>query len=114
MRWGIPYDRALFFVTGGFAFGTVKTTDTFAQVGLPARTISTSNFQPGGAFGGGVDFAVTPNLWIRGEYIFVLLKNVNASIPATPGNADDVAVTHEYSDNIFRMALSYRLSGSEP
>jgi outer membrane immunogenic protein len=114
MRWGIPYDRALIFVTGGFAFGTVKTTDTFAQVGLPARTISTSNFQPGGAFGGGVDFAVTPNLWVRGEYIFVLLKNVNASIPATPGNADDVAVTHEYSDNIFRMALSYRLRGSEP
>jgi outer membrane immunogenic protein len=114
MRWGIPFDRALVFVSGGFALGTLKTTDTFAQVGLPAQTISTSNFAPGLAFGGGADFAITPNLWVRGEYLFVLLKNTNATIPATAGNADDVAVTHEYSDNIFRLALNYKLSGSEP
>jgi len=114
MRWGIPYDRALLFVSGGFALGSLKTTDTFAQVGLLVRSVSTSTMQPGLAFGGGADFAITPNLWVRGEYLFILLKNTNATIPATPGNADDVAVTHEFSDNIFRLAVNYKLSGSEP
>jgi outer membrane immunogenic protein len=114
MRWGIPYDRALFFITGGFALGTLKTTDTFAQVGLPIQSVSSSTTLPGLAAGFGVDFAVTPNWWVRGEYMFIHLKNSNILIPATPGNADDITVTHEYTDNIFRFALNYKLGGSEP
>jgi outer membrane immunogenic protein len=114
MRWGVPFDRTLVFVSGGLALGTLKTTDTFAQAGLPVQSVTTSALQPGLAFGGGADFALTPNLWVRGEYLFILLKNANAAIPATPGNADGIAVVHEFSDNIFRLALNYKLSGSAP
>jgi outer membrane immunogenic protein len=114
MRWGVPFDRALFFISGGLAIANLKATDTFAQVGLPVQTVSTSTTLPGVAAGLGVDFALTPNWWIRGEYLFVHLKNQINIIPATPGNGDDIAVTHEYSDNIFRFALNYRLGGFGP
>jgi outer membrane immunogenic protein len=114
MRWGIPYERTLFYITGGFALGTLKTTDTMAQVGLPVQSVSTSTTLPGLAAGFGADFALTPNWWLRGEYLFIHLKNANTTIPATPGNFDDIAVTHEYTDNILRFALNYKLGGSEP
>ena len=114
MRWGVPYDRALFFVSGGFALANLKTTDTFAQVGLPVQSVSTSTTLPGLAAGFGVDYAITPNWWIRGEYLFVHLKNQVNTIPATLGNADDIAVTHEYTDNIFRFALNYRFGSIGP
>jgi len=114
MRWGIPYNRALFFITGGFAIANLKTTDTFAQVGLPVQTISTSTTLPGLAAGFGADFALTPNWWIRGEYLFIHLKNQVNTLPPTPGNTDSIAVTHEYTDNILRLAVNYRFGGFEP
>jgi outer membrane immunogenic protein len=114
MRWGIPYQRALFYITGGFALETLKTTDTLARVGLPVQSVSNSTTLPGVAAGFGADFALTPNWWIRAEYLFIDLKTQINTIPATPGNFDDIAVSHEYIDNILRFAVNYKLGGSEP
>jgi hypothetical protein len=41
LRWGAGFEHALFFVTAGMAVGTLKTTDTMAQVGLPAASTPT-------------------------------------------------------------------------
>jgi outer membrane immunogenic protein len=113
MRWGIPYDRALFFVTAGFAIATLKTTDTFAQVGLPAQSVSGSATKAGLAAGGGIEYAFTDNWSARVEYLYIALQNVQAMLPATtPANADDIVITHKYSDSIGRFALNYRFSGT--
>jgi outer membrane immunogenic protein len=114
MRWGVPYDRLLFYITGGFAVGTLKTTDTFAQVGLPAQSISASTTRAGIAAGAGVDFAITPDWWARAEYLFIDMQNFTVVIPPSPAGADSIAVTHSYRDNIVRFALNYRLTAVQP
>jgi outer membrane immunogenic protein len=111
MRWGIPFDRVLLYGTAGFAIGTLKTTDTLAQPGLPVQTVSASSTKAGLAIGAGLDWAITDNWWIRGEYLYVQFQNTQPVIPST-GLSDDVTVTHKYSDNIARFALNYRISGS--
>ena len=115
MRWGVPYDRLLFYFTGGFALGTLTTTDTFAQVGLPIQSVSASTTRAGIAAGAGVDFAITPNWWARAEYLFIDMQNFTTTIPASaPGAFDSITVTHKYTDNILRFALNYRLTTVQP
>jgi outer membrane immunogenic protein len=115
MRWGIPYDRLLFYITGGFALGTLKTTDTFAQIGLLPQSISASTTRAGIAAGAGVDFAITPDWWARAEYMFIDMQNFTTTIPpSAPGALDGIAVTHSFRDNIARFALNYRLTAVQP
>jgi outer membrane immunogenic protein len=114
LRWGIPYQRVLFYGTLGFAVGTLKFTDTMAQIGgVPLQTVATSTTKAGFVAGGGIDFAITDNWWLRGEYLYVQMGHVLANIPATaPGALDDILVTHKFSESIARFALNYRISGS--
>ena len=115
MRWGTTVfsDRSLFFVTAGFAFGTLKTTDTMGHFGNAVVTATTSNTtEPGLAAGGGFDYAFTDNWSARFEYLYVALKNVGTTIPGTPGLADSIAVNHDYSEHIARFGLNYKFSGS--
>jgi outer membrane immunogenic protein len=114
MRWGVPYDRLLFYITGGFALGTLKTTDTFAQPGLAIQSISASTTRAGIAAGAGFDFAITPDWWARAEYLFIDMQNFTTTIPPSVLGADSIAVTHSYRDNILRFALNYRLTAVQP
>ncbi len=112
LRWGAAFEHALFFVTAGFAIGTLKTTDTMAQVGLPAASTTNTATKAGLAVGGGIDYAFTDN-WSAGfEYLYIALQSFDTTIPATPGNSDDITVTHKYSDSIARFVLNYRLGGT--
>jgi outer membrane immunogenic protein len=115
MRWGttVLSDRSLFYVTAGFAFGTLKTTDTFGHFGNTVITTTTgSTTEPGLAAGGGFDYAFTDNWSARFEYLYVALKNVGTTIPSTPGNSDSIAVNHDYSEHIARFGLNYKFGGS--
>jgi outer membrane immunogenic protein len=113
LRWGttVVSDRSLFFVTGGLAFATLKTTDTFARVGNVTTSTSNSTTKVGLTAGGGFQYAFTDNLSARFEYLYVAVKNADATIPATPGNLDDIVVTHGYSDHIGRFGLDYKFGG---
>jgi outer membrane immunogenic protein len=113
LRWGTTAvsDRSLFFVTAGFAFATLKTTDTFARFGNITTSTSNSTTKVGLTAGGGFQYAFTDNLSARFEYLFVAVKNADTTIPAAPGNADDIVVTHGYSDHIGRFGLDYKFGG---
>jgi outer membrane immunogenic protein len=113
LRWGttVVSDRSLFFVTAGFAVATIKTTDTFARVGNVTTSTSNSTTKVGLTAGGGFQYAFTDNLSARFEYLYVAVKNADATIPAAPGNADDIVVTHGYSDHIGRFGLDYKFGG---
>ena len=65
-RLGVAFDRALIYATGGVAFADVKhSVSTFpGGVGL----VSGSSTRIGWTLGGGVEYAVTNNVTIRGEY----------------------------------------------
>ena len=57
-RLGVASGRSLFYATGGWAYWTWSSTLTVTGLG----TASLSNFQGGGAIGGGVELAIA-NAW---------------------------------------------------
>jgi outer membrane immunogenic protein len=105
-------DRSLFFLTAGFAFATLKTTDTMGHFGnTVVTTVSASSTQPGLAVGAGFEYAITNNLSAKAEYLYINVKNVGTTIPATPGTMDSIAVSHDYSDNVGRFGLNFKFFG---
>jgi outer membrane immunogenic protein len=114
MRWGTTYfsDRSLLFVTAGFAFETLKTTDTMGHFNNTVITsVSGSTTEPGLAAGGGFEYAFTDNLSAKFEYLYIAIKNPTPTIPASPGNSDSIAVNHEHSEHIGRFGLNYKFFG---
>jgi outer membrane immunogenic protein len=117
MRWGTTVfsDRSLFFLTAGFAFGTLKTTDSMGHNGnAPITSTSASTTQPGLTAGGGFEFAFTDNLSAKVEYLFVNLRSFGTTIPATGAFADSISVNHDYTDHIGRFGLNFKFGGSPP
>jgi outer membrane immunogenic protein len=114
MRWGTTFisDRSLLYITAGFAFENLKTTDTMGHLGnAVVTTTSVSNLQAGVAAGAGFEYAFTDNISAKFEYLFVNVKNVDTTIPATVAGGDSIAVTHEFSDHIARFGLNYKFFG---
>jgi outer membrane immunogenic protein len=111
MRWGTAAvsDRSLFFVTAGFAFATLKTSDTMGHFGVVTSTTNTTT-EPGLAAGGGFEYAFTDNWSAKFEYLYVSVKNVGTTIPGVVGN-DNIAVNHDYSDHIGRFGLNFKFGG---
>jgi outer membrane immunogenic protein len=69
-RLGVAFDRALVYVTGGYAFGQAK-------VSIPGLLISDDNMHNGYTVGGGIEYAFTNNISLKGEYLYVNLEDKN-------------------------------------
>jgi outer membrane immunogenic protein len=113
-RLGGTFDRVLLYVTGGVAFGTVKTTDSFGAVaGTSVATTTNTTTRTGWTVGGGLEYAFADNWTAKAEYLYVDLGSFDASIPScaicAPGS--DITIHHKYTDNIVRAGLNYKLGG---
>jgi len=72
-RVGYAWNRFLVYGTGGVAFANVNMTAHYAPrtvggVAVPGSTASDSGLMIGPTVGGGIEFAVTPNISVGGEY----------------------------------------------
>lgn len=79
VRLGIAFDRALLYGTGGFGLGV-------GELSLSAlgTTISNSQTHTGFTAGGGIEYAVIPNVSLRGEYLFYGLSSKDYSLVGVP------------------------------
>ncbi|HLH96483.1 MAG TPA: outer membrane beta-barrel protein [Xanthobacteraceae bacterium] len=114
MRWGttVISDRSLLFITAGFAFETLKTSDTMGHNGNALITsTSGSTTEPGLTVGAGFEYAITDNISAKAEYLFVAIKDVNTTIPSTGAFADSIGVTHNYIDQVARFGLNFKFGG---
>jgi outer membrane immunogenic protein len=115
MRWGTTAlsDRSLLFVTAGFAFATLKTTDTMGHFGNTIVTsVSNTQTEPGLSAGGGFEYAFTDNFSAKVEYLFINIKSVGPTIPVTaPGAVDAIAVSHAFTDHIGRFGVNFKFGG---
>jgi opacity protein-like surface antigen len=69
-RFGYAWERTLFFLKGGVAFGEV-TAGTSNNSGLfPGVAASTTEWQTGWTLGGGAEFALTSNWSAKGEWMY--------------------------------------------
>lgn len=90
-RVGYAFDRVLIYATGGGAAGDVKATFTNPNTPFTGTTNST---EWGWTAGGGVEAAVTDNVTVKVEYLFVDLQDGNcsstvcAAVPSVPVSFD--------------------------
>lgn len=96
-RVGFAVDRFMPYVTGGFAYGNVKTAFNFPRI--PA-TFRSDEVQFGYTIGAGLEYAFTNNLSAKIEYLYTDLES--GSVSGLPG----VKVGTDFS--LVRAGLNYR------
>ena len=100
-RFGYAWDRTLFYVAGGYAGGDVHASgfnDAFYGVTFPGN----SGWQSGYAVGGGIEYAVTNNISVKGEYLFSQLQG-KSYYGGTPD-----AVKTGVDLNTFKLGVNYK------
>jgi outer membrane immunogenic protein len=120
-RLGYAADRALLYVTGGMAFGSTpgggSVTYVSTVAGPPAVTSAylygsntSSKTKIGWAAGIGGEYAITPNLIARVEYLYTSLGKTNLSYLAPAGAPAGSVFRASYSNNIglLRGGVSYK------
>ena len=108
-RVGFTVDRALFYATGGAAFGDIKNNYTNALNGL---SDSLSHTRVGYTVGGGIEYAVTNNVSLRAEYRYTDYGNVTDSLlNSTAGGG---VVRHREKDNRVQAGISYKFDTFAP
>lgn len=101
-RIGLATGPVLSYVTGGYAYGNVKTNVGIAGVGA----FSDSRVESGWTVGSGVEAALGGNWTGKIEYLYLNLGN------RTEGFGGVNTVTSELRQNIFRVGLNYRIGGN--
>jgi outer membrane immunogenic protein len=109
-RAGIAFDRALIYATGGLAFANIRNTYDTTAFGGGFASISTT--RTGGTVGGGIQYAITNNWSVRGEYRYTdfgsfVDKSSVAFFPATN-------VNRHLTESQAEVGLSYKLDWAGP
>jgi outer membrane immunogenic protein len=133
-RAGVDRHGALWYVTGGFAWGTIK--ENLAFVGSANTTVFPPALQPGPLLPGAASFSSTRTGWTLGagvetmivggwsaklEYLYVDLGSISNTLPIginpafgvafTAGGVASATSTSHVRDNIVRLGLNYRFGG---
>ncbi len=106
-RLGYAVDRTLFYVTGGLAYGQAKATDngTDPIVGINNGAFETKKTRFGYALGGGVEYAMTNNITLKAESIYVNFgKRAFGSLAAPQAQVDTLKST----DVLSHIGMNYK------
>jgi outer membrane immunogenic protein len=103
-RVGYAFDRVMIYATAGGAAGDIKA--TFTNPNGPVSG-STNTTEWGWTAGGGVEAAVTDNVTVKVEYLFVDLQNGNCAATLC-GTAVNVPVSFDAS--IVRAGLNFKFN----
>lgn len=101
--------QVMFYATGGFAFANIKYDAIASNTFNYAPTASLSAVKTGYALGGGLEYTLTNNWLLRGEYLFYRLGSesttaIDARLPTFPAGFTWESVKVHNA----RLALSYK------
>jgi outer membrane protein OmpA-like peptidoglycan-associated protein len=126
-RLGYAWNQFLFYGTGGIAVADVNVKSNFAPsttaggTALPGTSASSSTTLLGPTFGGGVEYALTPNISIAGEYRYTDygFGTVHLGNVATTGVGGAVATSPASEriglrDNTALLKVNYRFGAPPP
>jgi len=94
-RIGYAFDRVMPFVTGGAAFGDIKTT--------PAGYGSTTTTKTGWTVGGGAEFAIAGPWTAKVEYLYVDLGKGSCDVAAC-----GIPTDASFKTNLVRAGINFR------
>jgi outer membrane immunogenic protein len=110
VRLGYAADGALFYITGGVAYGKIDTNVT--QINGATFLSSASTTKTGGVFGGGVEAPLWGNWTAKLEYLYL---NLGAQTQAFDNGGGFVTIVPtSVRENIFRAGLNYRFDWGGP
>jgi outer membrane immunogenic protein len=116
-RLGVASDRVLVYATGGLAFADLKTSASVTGVQAPGLVWSDAKSQTkfGWTLGAGLEYAVTQNWTVKGEYLYYdlgksdLLATGNAAVRAIPAlNGVDYGAGIAAKGSIMRTGVNYK------
>jgi outer membrane immunogenic protein len=106
-RAGVVVDRALIYVTGGWAIAGVKTTlDDVYPAGIVTTTSSATH--SGWTVGGGVEVALAGNWTVKGEYLYVDLGSKDFNFYEGAAGWQRISGTAALTASIARLGINYR------
>ena len=115
-RLGYAWDKFLVYGTGGFAYGQVNSAIS-ASLGIGgaafAFTDSQNSSRTGFAVGGGFEYAITNNLTLKTEYLYVNLGTNNILNQNLFGVAN-VNINQKTQVNIARAGINYKFNWFNP
>ena len=116
LRAGFAVDKALFYATGGAAFGDVRFSNSYVGFsplgfGFEFERATASQTKTGWTAGGGIDYAVmSRDLILSAEYLHVDLGSITAAGLVTTGGAS--TATFNYSTklrtDLVRFGAAYK------
>jgi outer membrane immunogenic protein len=107
-RVGVAAGPALFFATGGAAFGEW---DVYMRMagGPDAAVFSNSSVQTGWVAGGGVEYAFSERFSLKGEYLYAdfgSVKGQSAFFPTAPAFVNQHSI--DLTAQVARAGINYR------
>jgi outer membrane immunogenic protein len=114
-RAGWVNNNLLLYVTGGVAWGEVNYLGTTPSI--PAGTVWAANYKKteiGYVVGAGAEFAITPNLLLRAEYLYYRLEGDSVVTNGVPNNFPGFQMGYNWNDvdiHTGRVGLSYKFGG---
>jgi outer membrane immunogenic protein len=105
-RFGYAFGNILPYVTGGFAYGE---TTSYGNIALDGSgiSVSKSNGRDGWTAGAGLEYAITPNVTFKTEYLYVNLGE--KTLLSTPFDDDDyVSIREKATFNVVRAGLNWK------
>lgn len=116
-RVGYAVDRTLLYVTGGLAFGSVNSGGSVSYVGTGAPgapvtavygATSSSSTKVGYALGAGGEYAITPNVIARVEYLYASLGSKGQSYLAAANPGTSFSNSYRTNVSLLRGGVSYK------
>jgi outer membrane immunogenic protein len=106
-RLGFAADRFLIYATGGLAIGEIKGTidDDYGAVTI---TTDDSNTHVGWTAGGGVEFALTDHITIKGEGLYYDLGSEDYSFSEGPGGWNPITTSISATGWIGRAGVNWK------
>jgi len=113
-RIGYSVGSTLFYATGGYAYGEVKTRITEAEIGLPTTTFDFKRNRGGYTVGGGIETPFTflglfgSNWTAKTEYLYVDLGRTTDTFAIVGGFPQTFST--RVNEHIFRTGLNYHFN----
>lgn len=97
-RIGYAWDRALLYATGGWAYTSTKFT-----LSGPGGSVSDSKWGSGYTLGGGLEYGLSGNWSVKGEYLYVRVPGNTLTLLGTP------VAFNSYNFSVVRAGVNYQI-----
>jgi outer membrane immunogenic protein len=112
LRLGYAFGRFLPYITGGVSYGQVIASASQRVTGAFGTVFgSASSTHAGWTAGAGAEYAVTDNISLKAEYLFVQLGGVSGSEVGFAPPVVGSSKTGTLGTNIVRAGLNWRFGG---